>query len=131
MIPNGQSTSDLETIHGFSVSGAKLVRGLITFNTQCVKQADDVAIQLDFPAQFEKQISLGNVPFDLDARPAGYILGQRFTKLPQLDQGCIGVAGKYLFGSTCKLQEYRVVLCQKGEITAKSHDQSFDCNPMV
>ncbi len=87
------------------MAGLKLMRRLVAFDTQCVKQLSNFWIGLDIALQFIDQIDLGCVAVESDARARRKVLRQRFTQLAQFDQRGVGVAGKNLFGSGAELRE--------------------------
>jgi len=110
---------------------AELVGSSVALDAQSVEQATYILIQLDLAAELVEQVGLRGGGIELDAGAAGQILGQGFAELTQLDQGGVGIAGEDLLGCARKLQENRVVLLEKGEITAGCHGRSFGYVPLI
>ena len=48
-------------------------------------------------------------------------LRQCLAELAQLDQRGVRIGGKDLLGGNGQLQEYRVMLCEEGEIAGNGH----------
>ena len=60
-----------------------------------------------------------------NAAAGGDVLSQCLAKLAQFDQRGVGVGGKDLLGSSCKLQEHRVMLGEESEVAG--NDQAPAC----
>ena len=90
-----------------------------------MKQTVNILIQLNLTAELVKQVGLAGVGIKYNAGATGQVLSQGFAELAQFDQRGVWIAGKCLLGRARKLQEYGVVLLEKGEVTAGCHDRSF------
>ncbi|MNN08088.1 hypothetical protein D3C81_1209320 [compost metagenome] len=126
VIPDAEGTGNFEAVQRLAMLGAELMGGLVALDAQGVEQAGNAAVELDLPTELIEQIGLGGGAIELDAGPAGQVLGQCFTELAQLDQGGVGVAGEHPLCRIGELEEDRVVLFEEGEVIAGGHRRSFE-----
>lgn len=116
MKPDGKGAGQLEAIHRFLVSGAKLMRRLVALDTQGMEEVAHGGVEADFAPESGEQIGLRGFAIELDAGTGGNVLRQGFAELPQFDQRGVGVGCEDLLGSAGELQKDRVVFGEKSEI---------------